>query len=358
MASILSGYGYSTAVVGELPFAPTNFMGGFQQLVAGYTEYQASLLAGGWAFKGIAHAAAIKEHFQAVPAPWPEEADESAFFANRAIEFLSAHRNKPFFLHVNYRRPHHPFDPPAPFDTMYAGAAFPPSHKADGEMKNKPPAQQKAIENSDRFDLRTMTDRDLQRIKSYYYGMISENDKYIGKILDHLRALGLDGRTIVIFNSDHGEMLGDHGLLFKGGYFYDEVVRVPLIIKAPGRAAGERVKTLVEEIDLLPTVLELAGVRVPQGVQGQSLFHGKPRRAVHSEFANIKMIRTAEWKLVHYLHAQHGELYNLKEDPHELYNRFDDPRAARACREMQSQLTDWLIDSQDPLLPPVKASTG
>jgi arylsulfatase A-like enzyme len=115
------------------------------------------------------------------------------------------------------------------------------------------------------------------------------------------------------------------------------------------------VKALVEEIDLLPTVLELVGLRVPPGVQGQSLFNAKPRRAVHSEYSNIKMIRTPEWKLVHYLHAPHGELYNLKEDPHELYNRFADPGAANACREMQSQLADWLIDSHDPLLPPIKA---
>ena len=361
LATILGGQGYTTAVVGELPFAPTNVMGGFQQLVAGYTEYQASLLTGGWAFKGVAHAAAIKEpsSFQAVPVPWPDDADESAFFAAKAVEFLSAHKDKPFFLHVNYRRPHHPFDPPAPFDTMYKGAKFPPSHKREGEMRDKPPGQQRALENSVGFDLRKLTDQDLHRIKSYYYGMISENDKYIGKILDHLRAVGLADRTIVIFNSDHGEMLGDHGLVFKGGYFYDEVVRVPLIIRAPGKITpGKRVKTLVEEVDLLPTVLELAGQKVPPGVQGQNLLTGKARRSVHSEFANIKMIRTAEWKLVHYLHAKYGELYNLQEDPHELYNRYEDPGAAKARHEMEHELADWLIDTEDPLRAPLQAELG
>lgn len=242
LATILGRNGYTTAVCGELPFAPTNFLGGFQKVVAGFTEYQASLLAEGYALKGIAHAAAIKEKFQAVPAPWPDEIDESAFFADKAIGFLSAHRESPFFLHVNYRRPHHPFDPPKPFDTMYDGAAFPASHRRDGEMKNKPPGQQRALENTVGFDLRTITPADLNRIKSYYYGMISENDKYIGKILDHLRSTGLAERTIVIFNADHGEMLGDHGLVYKGGYFYDEVVHVPLIVRARqdrGREARE-----------------------------------------------------------------------------------------------------------------------
>jgi len=355
LAKILGQQGYTTAVVGELPLAPTNLMAGFQHMVAGYTEYQASLLAEGYALKGVAHAAAVKKDFQAVPAPWPDELDESAFFAGRAIEFLKAHRDKPFFLHVNYRRPHHPFDPPAPFDTMYADATFPASHKRAGEMKNKPPGQQKAMENTVGFDLRTLSEHDLHRVKSYYYGMISENDKYIGKILEHLRESGLENRTLVLFNADHGEMLGDHGLLYKGGYFYDEVVRVPLILRGPGKvAAGKRMKTLAEQIDLAPTVLDLLGIEKPAGMQGRNLLTAKPRMAVHSEFANIKMLRTEDWKLVHYLHARYGELYNLREDPHELYNLYDDPGAAKARHEMESALTDWLIDTEDPLLAPIR----
>jgi arylsulfatase len=355
LATILGKQGYTTAVIGELPLAPTNLLAGFQQVAAGFTEYQAALLTAGYTLKGVAHAAAVKKEFQAVPAPWPDEVDESAFFAGRAIDFLRAHRDKPFFLHVNYRRPHHPFDPPAPFDTMYSGAAFPASHKREGEMKNKPPGQQKFIETSIGFDLRTLTESDLNRIKSYYYGMISENDKYIGKILDHLRESGLQDRTLVIFNADHGEMLGDHGLLYKGGFMYDEVVRVPLILRAPGKvAAGKRVKALAEQIDLAPTVLELLGLEKPAGMQGQSLLTAKPRRAVHAEFANIKMLRTEDWKLVHYLHAPYGELYNLREDPHELQNLYADAGGAKARHEMESALADWLIDTADPLLAPIK----
>jgi arylsulfatase A-like enzyme len=356
LAAILGRNGYETAVVGELPFAPTNFLGGFSKVVAGYTEYEASLLMGGYALKGVAHAAALKSGFQAVPAPWPEEADETAFFCRKAIDYLSEKRTAPFFLHVNLRRPHHPFDPPPPFDTMYAGATFPASHKREGEMKNKPPGQQRALENTVGFDLRTMTPSDLYRIKSFYYGMISLNDKHIGKIIDHMRQTGLADRTLVVFNADHGEMLGDHGLLYKGGYFYDEVVHVPLILRAPGKiAGGKRVKSLVEEIDLLPTVLDVLGVPTPPGVQGRNLLTGKPRSTVHSEFPTIKMVRTADWKLVHYAHARHGELYNLRDDPHELRNLYDDPASASARAAMQTELSDWLIDSQDPLLPPVKA---
>ncbi len=355
LAMILNRNGYLTATTGELPFAPTKFLGGFQQVLPGGER-----MPDGFTALKQQHAGNLKKNFQAVPAPWPEELDETALFAGRAISFLRDNRNQPFYLHVNFRRPHHPFDPPAPFDRMYEGARFPPSHRRDGEMKDKPPAQQKSLESSVGFDLRTMTTRDLDRIKSYYYGMISLNDRYIGRILDELQHLGLDRRTIVVFNADHGEMLGDHGLLFKGGYFYDEVVRVPLILRAPGLPAGKRVADLVETVDLMPTLLQLLGLPVPERVQGRSLLPiiagtGRPTAAVHSEFPATKMVRTREWKLVHYVRAPCGELYNLKEDPHELYNRWSDPACASAKSEMLGRLADWLINTEDPLLAPQRA---
>ncbi len=357
LAMTLSRAGYLTACAGELPFAPTRFLGGFQKVVASDAEYHASLRAAGWRLEE--HRERLKSRFQAWPVPWPEDLDETAFHAGRARQFIRENAGRPFFLHVNFRRPHHPFDPPAPFDRMYEGARFPASHRRDGEMKNKPPGQQKALEQSVGFDLRTMTAADLDRIKAYYYGMISENDKYIGRLLATLREGGIEDRTLVVVTSDHGEMLGDHGLLFKGGYFYDEVMRTPLIIRAPGKLpAGKRVAALVEEIDIMPTILELLGIAVPAGVQGQSLVGGAGRSTVHAEFSNIKMVRTAQWKLVHYLHAPYGELYNLREDPHELYNLWDDAAAAPARREMQARLADWLIDSQDPLLKPLAADNS
>lgn len=352
LATVLGRHGYTTAVVGELPFAPTNVMGGFETLIAGYTEYQASLLFGGWALKGVMHASAIKQHFTAVPSPWPDDVDESGFFAAKAIEFIGAHRETPFFLHVNWRRPHYPFDPPPPFDSMYAGVSFPPSHQRAGEMKNKPPAQQQALANTNGFDLRTLTGADIERIKSYYYGMISENDKHIGRILDSLRQTGIADRTVVVFNSDHGEMLGDHGLLFKSpGYYYDEVVRAPLIVRAPARAmgpglgAGKRIGRLVEEIDLMPTLLELLGIDIPRGVQGRSLAGGPPRQAVHSEFPGSRMLRTEAWKLVEFPGEPYGELYNLRKDPHELFNLWDDAAARPSRRQLQAELAEWWTDS-------------
>ena len=364
LAKVLNRAGYVTAAVGEMPFAPRTYTGGFAKILASGPEYNAHLEQNGWRGSGLTaerrklieeHAAASKTQFQASAVPWPAELDESFYFAEKACEFLRAHVAKPFFLHVNFRRPHHPFDPPAPYDRLYEGATFPPSHSRPGEMEGKPPQHDKALHNSVGFDLTAMTPAALNRVKSYYYGMVELNDKAIGNILAELRSLGLDDNTVVVFNADHGEMLGDHGLLFKGAYMYDEVLRTPLIIRAPGRIQpGGRVDKLVEEIDVLPTVLELLGIPAPDGVQGVNLLTDRKKQAVFAEFPTIKMVRTLEWKLVHYPGAKHGELYDLKNDPHELFNLWADPKYAVQRAEMAGLLADWLIRSQDRKVGPVR----
>ncbi len=362
LARILNRAGYLTAAVGEMPFAPRSYTGGFAKILANGADHEALLEKHGWHGASLTaerrkqlddHAARSKAQFQASAVPWPKELDESFFFAEKACEFLRAHAKEPFFLHVNFRRPHHPFDPPVPYDRMYENAAFPPSHSRPGEMTDKPPQQQQALRNSVGFDLTTMSPAALDRVKSCYYGMITLNDEAIGAVLKQMHDLDLDRDTVVIFNSDHGEMLGDHGLLFKGGYMYDEVLHVPLILRAPGRIQpGSRVDKLCEEIDVLPTVLELLGVAAPDGIQGESLLGSKKKQAIFAEFPTIKTVRTLEWKLVHYPGAKYGELYNLKNDPNELFNLWADPKYAPRRAEMAGMLADWLIRTQDPKLAP------
>ena len=372
LASILNDHAYDTATVGELPFAPTNFLGGFRQVLASPPDYDAFLAGKGWAGPVLPpehrrllaeRDSLAAENFQAAADPWPAELDETAFYAAKAADFLrSRNQDSPFFLHVNFRRPHHPFDPPKPYDTLYANAHFPPSATRAGEMDNKPPTQRAALKDTVHTDLTRLSAEQLHRIKSFYYGMISLNDHYIGEILSALEHAGLADSTIVVFNADHGEMLGDHGLVFKGAFFYEGLVHVPLIIRAPGRLPRTaKVDSLVQEIDVLPTLLELAGVPAPAGIQGRSLVpiahgHGPKQQAVYSEFPTIKMIRTGDWKLVHYVGQTYGELYDLKNDPTELSNRYGDPAFADAQAAMERRLTDWFITSADPLLPPLKTT--
>lgn len=360
LPTILQRAGYRTAAVGELPFAPQKHHAGFGEIIASGREYDAFRESKGWrADSSPERKALFTKQFQALPATWPEELDETAFWSAKACDFLDSVTSSPFYLHVNFRRPHHPFDPPAPYDRMYEGAHFPPSHARPGEMENKPAAQQRALKSSVALDLTTMSAADLDRIKTYYYGMISLNDKYIGQILDKLRAVGLESNTVVIFNADHGEMLGDHGLVFKGSYMYDEVVRVPLIIRAPGRLQpGSRISGLVEEVDLVPTVLELLELPPSTAAQGKSLLNHPGKRYAIAEFPTLKMLRSKDWKLVHSTGGQTGELYDLTSDPHELTNLFDHPAFQKKRAELEAALFDRWNETTDPLHAPKQNPNG
>jgi len=372
IARVLNERGYLTASIGARPFAPNNATGGFQRIF-GDPEHEAALKKAGWTGAKVAeYEAKLKETFQAYPVPWGEELDSSSVTADLAVEFLRQNRGRPFFVQVNFHRPHHPFDPPRPYAGMYDSAEFPKPHRRASEFANKPPEHQRALEGTAGFDLRKMTDADLHRITSYYYGSITLTDKCIGRILDELEKLGLAGSTLVVFNSDHGEMLGDHGLLFKGGYMYDEVLHVPLVVRFPGTLpAGKVVEPFTQEIDQMPTLLALLGAPAPEGVQGRSLLGLVPDVAatfrspstagqrwdetVYAEFPATKMVRTRDWKLVYYAGRPYGELYDLRSDPHELDNLWNDAGRAAAKQEMMARLANWLIASHDPLPPPVDA---
>jgi arylsulfatase A-like enzyme len=132
-------------------------------------------------------------------------------------------------------------------------------------------------------------------------------------------------------------------------------------VKAPGKlAASTVVEGLVEEVDVMPTLLDLLSISPPVGVQGKSLVplaknpNGRHKDVVFSEFPTIKMARTRDWKLVHYTKAKHGELYDLRNDPHELTNLYADPKYASRRAEMVGVLADWLANSTDPKLAPVR----
>lgn len=360
LARILGAAGYRTVVTGERPFAPRNQMAGFdRRLELEPGRDHGSLLArNGWAGPTVTpeRAAKIAEfkrlhdsRYQASAVPWPEDLDETKYFSDLAIEFLREKSDRPYFLHISYRRPHHPFDPPAPYDTMYAGANFPPTKKKPGELANKPPAQQHAAKSLAGFDPSAIPPKDLDLIKSFYYGMISLGDKHFGRVLEQVDLRN----TLVVFTADHGEMLGDHGLLLKGQYMYDQVVHTPLIFAGPGVPAQRTVGALTESVDIAPTIAGLLGFSLPyaQGRSLQALMknpNAKHKQAVHSEFPNIKMVRTDSHKLVHYPLASYGELYDLKRDPDEYNNLYADPRHAGAKADMYKELSEWFIASEDP----------
>ena len=192
--------------------------------------------------------------------------------------------------------------------------------------------------------------------------MITLIDENIGRVLAALKEKGLEDDTLVLFTNDHGELLGDHGLLFKGPFHYDCLIKAPMIVKWPGVVPkGSRYTQITEHVDILPTLLDLAGVAVPNGVQGMSMAPilrgdaGAGRDCALTEFncydwgLMVKTITTREYKLTYYAGERFGELYDRVKDPDEFVNHWDDPDYAEVKQALLRRLLDRLIQTEDTL---------
>jgi len=207
----------------------------------------------------------------------PRGAKTAREFTDRLVEWLDAHRDIPVFVYLHFFDPHPPYEPNRPYDTMWA----------DPKGREEYLRQQQAITKvaKDAFlALRGMAMRDelikagldpawyLQYSKDWYDGSIRGMDDEIARLVERLRGLGEDGRSVIAFYADHGEEFHEHGRMWHGQSLYGELLRVPLILWGPGRIpAGSRIEEPVELIDIMPTLLELSGLPVPAAAQGQSL---------------------------------------------------------------------------------------
>lgn len=309
----------------------------------------------------------------------PTEGHYSRWASERAIEFLEQERteNEPFFLWVNFFDPHHPFSAPQEYLDRYDPDSLPDPIGTDGELDSKPPIQREASNASYAGFARGFADHSPDEIKAIiaaYYAMVSLIDDETKRILDRLDALGLTEDTLVIFTSDHGEMLGDHRLLLKGPMLYEPAVRVPLIMRWPGHLpSGERRGEIVQWIDLTSTFLDAAGVDPMPTAQGTSLLPlardevTETRGWALCEYRNsghaydppvhATMLRTGNHKLV----VQHGapattrprtgELYDLAADPRELTNLWDDAGSSDIRIELERMLLDVLVATENRSAP-------
>lgn len=290
--------------------------------------------------------------------------DVAAGFIRGAARF-----NRPWLLSVNPFDPHHPFDPPPELLDQYLAGIdrIPLPNYVQGELANKPVFQQRdhrgAYNRPGSFACSEMSPKDHRHIRAAYWAMIDLIDRAVGRMLDALAETGQLERTIVIFMSDHGELLGDHGLYLKGPHFYDPAVRVPLILSWPGRVAPTVMSSLVELVDLAPTLLDACGLPRSPGMQGRSLWplligqDQQVREDVYCEFYNAgthpdaqaTMVRTASAKLVAYHGQGTGELYDLTVDANESHNLWAQGTAAALKEQMLSKLCDRMAWTVDPL---------
>lgn len=299
----------------------------------------------------------------------PAEFHQTTFCAEKTIEFLRARKGTPWMFSFNCFDPHHAFDPPKEYMDHFRPEEMPLPKYREGELDAKTTYQRIDHEwahgEPGYFHVAGMTDADKRQVIAATHAMVELIDDQVGRILEALDESGQRENTFVIFMSDHGEMLGDHGLYMKGPHFYEEAVRVPLIVSWPGQyAEGLKVSGMVELVDLVPTLLEASGFPIPSRVQGRSLdglLRGNSdptqfRKQVYSEYYNAwahkhsygTMLRTDRHKIVVYHGTPQGELYDLQADPDEFVNLWNVPEALPLKAEMLKACMDASVLSMDP----------
>lgn len=241
--------------------------------------------------------------------------------AQEIIAWIKEKRNKKFFIWVHFLEyPHIPYDPLSPFSQLFLSnekSKEIPIAK-DGEFFGVIPK---------RAAINKITN--VNYYISQYDSEIAFADAGIGEMLDYLKKSGLDRKTIIVLSSDHGESLGEHNYYFQHGYYlFDQLLKVPLIIKGPGLPENKTIHAQVQLVDIMPTILSMLKVKTTIRMEGVDLLpvvfdNIKNTGYAFSEVFNIedfKCVRTTDWKLI--LNAGTGkyELYNLKNDPQELYN--------------------------------------
>jgi arylsulfatase len=208
------------------------------------------------------------------------EDHQAAWCAEKAIDFIEAHTGKeqPWLSSINIYTPHHPFDPPESYLHRYLDKLdeIPLPNYTEGELDSKTSFQRHhhkgAYGNPKLYPFNQMNDSDHRYLTAAYWAMVDLIDEQVGRMIDALERTGQLENTIVVFMSDHGELLGDHGVYLKGPHFYEPSVYVPLIVSWPGKyQEGVRIPALVELVDLAPTFLEAADIEHYPGMQGKSL---------------------------------------------------------------------------------------
>ncbi len=280
--------------------------------------------------------------------------------SNRAVDFLEKHQSDDFFLVVSYDEPHHPFICPQPFSEMYQGYAFPKSKNIWDTLENKPAHQQ--IWAGERLqqdkDALTLTHPD-------FFGCNAFVDYEIGRVLDAIDQYTPD--ALVIYTSDHGDFLHAHSLSGKGPAMYDEITRIPFIVRWPDHApAGEVCEHPTSHIDLVPTIMDAMGLPLPKLLEGQSMvptlrapetrfndviFMEYGRYEIdHDGFGGFQPIRAAfdgRYKLVINLLST-DELYDLQEDPEEMVNLLGDPAHVQHRNRLHDAILHWMNETRDP----------
>ena len=343
MAGVLAGAGYHTQLVGKMHFQPPRALNGFHNTVldehaegAGFkSDYQA------WFEEHAPPAVYMREHMRdwntmdSRPFHLPEWLHPTNWTARESINFIERRDpEKPFLLVTSFIRPHSPYDPPQPYWDMYARKEVPGPVVGDWAHVHDVPRDGRSIT----AWRGKRSPEEEWRARVGYYGSISHVDNQIGNLLSFLKKEGVYHNSLIIFTADHGDMMGDHNL-WRKTYAYEGSARIPLIVKFPnsmGLPQGSTCEEPAELRDVMPTMLDVAGVPVPDTVDGLSLRQacagtGSLRDYVHGEHctcyssvAENQFVTDGTRKFIWFPRTGDEQFFDLEQDPDERHNAIGD----------------------------------
>jgi choline-sulfatase len=342
IAEVLSSAGYMTGLVGKWHLAPQPQILGFKESLRPFFR----------------HRYYQQQFFKNEGKPYVWEGFSPFHEADAAVKFIRQHKDKPFFLFYSLGPPHMPVDHiPDKYRKMYDPAKLPirPNAIIGGKLAYDEEWFKIYMWDflyylhQDTFKQELPAGMDLRDLTALYYGQTTVVDDCVGRVLDALKDLGLQRDTIVVFTSDHGDLLGSHGLFNKNTH-HEESIRVPMIIRYP-RKFKQRVidEQIISLVDVMPTLLELCGLRVPASVQGTSL--AKVLNGLHETVGeNVAFIETTEYegvrtkRYVYYCDRNtygDGYLFDIEKDPYEFNNAVKEPAYQDVLARLRNLTKAW-----------------
>ncbi len=372
LAGEFTRYGYQTQAIGKMHVYPERSQMGFQNVILhdGYLHYARGRNPDldcvddylPWLRQQLGRDADYFDHGlncnSVVARPWdkPEALHPTNYVITQGIEFLKRRDpRKPFFLFLSFHRPHPPYDPPEWAFEQYLGREMPAPPVGDWEQVFA------SLADPFRPDCAygRIAPYVLQRARAGYYGHMTHIDHQVNRFLERLAEFGLRDNTYLLFTSDHGEMLGDHAL-FRKGYAYEGSAHIPMLLTGPhdsGIRPGSLLDALVELRDVMPTLLDCAGLPIPSSVEGRSFLplargEAEPwREWLHGEHTvfgmSMQWVTDGRWKYVWFSSDGHEQLFDLTNDPCECHDLAATGNCADQLRRCRQVLIGALQDREE-----------
>ncbi len=360
--SVLKENKYRTKAIGKMHFTPTYLDMGFEEMILAeqdgpgrFEDDYHSYLAENQLIDDIDitdqrqeyRKNASEEYFKSFGAKesdLPLEHHSTTYIKNHALEEISTWENgENHFLMLGFIKPHHPFDPPYPYSTMYDPDAL---TLLDGYLDEVPKADYDRSHGY--FDNADLDEKTLRKIMSLYYGTITQIDDSIGEIIRLMKQKGIYDDALIVYTSDHGDYMGFHHMMLKGNHLYDPLVKIPLIMKYPRSEHTGIVKTLSSNIDVADAVLSVAGIPsdFPKGIRGRQMVIAEDK----CDGLNEYMVRSERFKLNVLGDLSNTRFYDLENDPFELNDLSADPQYAEEILNHKLFLSnEILFHSMPPL---------